>query len=249
VAPDLLPAIDLREGHCVRLRQGDFDAETVYDDDPVRVARTFEAAGAQWIHVVDLDAARTGTRTQLDQIRHIVRSVACKVEVGGGVRSADAALELLDAGVERVVIGTAAVERPALVEELCHEYPGRIAVGLDARGNEVAIKGWVEGSNADLVTLAQRFEGVGLSALIVTEIGRDGTLDGPAFGQLGAVLAATGVPLIASGGVGTLDDLRALARLRSGDRGLAGIIVGRALYEGRFDVAAALDSIAQAMVE
>ncbi len=247
--PDLYPAIDLRGGHCVRLHQGDFDAETVYDDDPVRVAGEFEAAGAQWIHVVDLDAARTGTRTHLDQIRLMVRSVSCKIEVGGGVRTADAAAELLDAGVERVVVGTAAVERPALVEELCHEYPGRIAVGLDARGNEVAIKGWVEGSGADLVTLAQRFEGVGLAALIVTEIGRDGTLEGPAFGQLGSVLAACGIPLIASGGVGTLDDLRALAQLRSGGRGLEGIIVGRAIYEGRFDVAEALASLAEAVAD
>jgi phosphoribosylformimino-5-aminoimidazole carboxamide ribotide isomerase len=247
--PDLYPAIDLRGGHCVRLHQGDFGAETVYDDDPVRVAGEFEAAGAQWIHVVDLDAARTGTRTHLDQIRLMVRSVSCKIEVGGGVRTADAAAELLDAGVERVVVGTAAVERPALVEELCHAYPGRIAVGLDARGTEVAIKGWVEGSGADLVTLAQRFEGVGLAALIVTEIGRDGTLEGPAFGQLGSVLAACGIPLIASGGVGTLDDLRALVQLRSGDRGLEGIIVGRAIYEGRFDVAQALASLAEAVAD
>jgi len=247
--PELLPAIDLRGGHCVRLHQGDFDAETVYDDDPVRVAREFEAAGAGWIHVVDLDAARTGERTHLDQIRLIVRSVTCKVEVGGGVRTVDAALELPDAGVERVVVGTAAVERPALVEELCQQYPGRVAVGLDARGNEVAIRGWVEGSGADLVTSAQRFDGIGLAALIVTEIGRDGTLEGPAFGQLAAVLAASEVPLVASGGVGTLDDLRALARLRAGDRGLAGVIVGRAIYEGRFDVRAALDSLAQAMVD
>ena len=247
--PDLYPAIDLRGGHCVRLHQGDFDAETVYDDDPVRVAGEFEAAGAQWIHVVDLDAARTGTRTHLDQIRLMVRSVSCKIEVGGGVRTADAAAELLDAGVERVVVGTAAVERPALVEELCHEYPGRIAVGLDARGNEVAIKGWVEGSGADLVTLAQRFEGVGVAALIVTEIGRDGTLEGPAFGQLGSVLAACGIPLIASGGVGTLDDLRALVQLRSGDRSLEGVIVGRAIYEGRFDVAQALASLAAAVAD
>ncbi len=249
MVPDLYPAIDLRGGHCVRLHQGDFDAETVYDDDPVRVAREFEAAGARWIHVVDLDAARTGDRTHLDVIRLMVRSVAAKIEVGGGVRTAESAAELLDAGVERVVVGTAAVERPALVEELCQEYPGRIAVGLDARGNEVAIRGWVEGSGADLVTLAQRFEGVGLAALIVTEIGRDGTLEGPAFGQLGAVLAACGIPLIASGGVGALDDLRALVQLRSGTRGLEGIIVGRAIYEGRFDVAQALESLAEAVVD
>ena len=233
----------------MRLRQGDFAEETVYDDDPVRVARQFEAAGAQWIHVVDLDAARTGERSHLDQIRHIVRGVACRVEVGGGVRSAESAVELLDAGVERVVIGTAAVERPALVEELCLEYPGRVAVGLDARGNEVAIRGWVEGSGADLVDLAHRFDGIGLAALIVTEIARDGTLEGPAFGQLSAVLAATTVPLIASGGVGTLADVRALAQLRAGDRPLAGVIVGRAIYEGRFGVADALRALDEAATE
>jgi phosphoribosylformimino-5-aminoimidazole carboxamide ribotide isomerase len=223
---DLLPAIDLRGGHCVRLRKGDFADETVYDDDPVRVAHEFEAAGAQWIHVVDLDAARTGTRAHLDQIRLIVRSVACRVEVGGGVRTAEAALE-----------------------DLCQEYPGRVAVGLDARGNEVAIRGWQEGSGADLVELAQRFDGIGLAALIVTEIGRDGTLEGPAFGQLTAVLGASSVPLVASGGVGTLDDLRALARLRAGDRALAGIIVGRAIYEGRFGVADALASLEEAVAD
>jgi phosphoribosylformimino-5-aminoimidazole carboxamide ribotide isomerase len=165
------------------------------------------------------------------------------------VRSAESALELLDAGVERVVIGTAAVERPALVEELCREFPGRVAVGLDARGNEVAIRGWQEGSGADLVDLARRFDGIGLAALVVTEIGRDGTLDGPAFGQLAAVLGASSVPLVASGGVGSLDDLRALARLRSGDRALAGVIVGRAIYEGRFGVAEALASLTEAVTD
>jgi len=233
---DLLPAIDLRGGHCVRLHQGDFAAETVYDDDPTRVASEFAAAGARWIHVVDLDAARTGERTHLPQIRAICEAVPCAVEVGGGVRTADAARELLDAGVSRVVIGTAAVERPALVEELCLEYPGAIAVGLDARGTEVAIRGWVEGSGADLVTLAQRFDGIGVAALIVTEISRDGTLEGPAFGQLLAVLTASNIPLIASGGVGTLDDLRALVALEGGGRRLSGIIAGRAIYEGRFTV-------------
>ena len=215
----------------------------------MRVAREFEAAGARWIHVVDLDAARTGERTHLDQIRHIVRGVACRVEVGGGVRTAEAAVELLDAGVERVVVGTAAVERPALVEELCLEYPGRVAVGLDARGNEVAIRGWAEGSGAELVDLAQRFDGIGLAALIVTEIGRDGTLEGPAFGQLSAVLSATAVPVIASGGVGTLADVRALAQLRAGGRSLGGVIVGRAIYEGRFGVADALASLEAAVAD
>jgi len=233
---DLLPAIDLRGGHCVRLHQGDFAAETVYDDDPVRVASEFAAAGARWIHVVDLDAARTGERAHLPQIRAICEAVPCAVEVGGGVRTADSARELLDAGVSRVVVGTAAVERPALVEELCMEYAGAIAVGLDARGTEVAIRGWVEGSGADLVTLAQRFDGIGVAALIVTEISRDGTLEGPAYGQLLAVLEASRIPLIASGGVGTLEDLRALAALEADGRRLSGIIAGRAIYEGRFTV-------------
>jgi phosphoribosylformimino-5-aminoimidazole carboxamide ribotide isomerase len=241
---ELLPAIDLRGGHCVRLRQGDFAAETVYDDDPVRVAREFADAGAPWIHVVDLDAARTGERTHLEQIAAIAAAVDCRVEVGGGVRTADAAAALLDAGVARVVVGTAAVERPALVEELCREHPGRVAVGIDARGNEVAVRGWVEGSGADLVDVARRFDGMGLAALVVTEIGRDGTMEGPAYGQLLTVLAATELPVVASGGVGTIEDLRALAELRADDRGLAGVIVGRAIYEGRFDVAAALAALA-----
>ena len=217
---ELLPAIDLRDGHCVRLHQGDFAAETVYDDDPVRVAREFEAAGARWIHVVDLDAARTGTRAHLDQIRLIVRSVACRVEVGGGVRSAESALELLDAGVERVVIGTAAVERPALVEELCREFPGRIAVGLDARGNEVAIRGWVEGSGADLVDAraALRRHRARRARRHRDRARRHPRGPGVRAAGRGARAPVT-VPLVASGGVGTLDDLRALARLRSGDRG------------------------------
>lgn len=240
---DLLPAIDLRGGHCVRLHQGDFAAETVYDDDPVRVAREFAAAGARWIHVVDLDAARTGERAHLTQIAAICNAVSCSVEVGGGVRTAEAARELLDVGVARVVLGTAAVERPALVEDLCVEHPGRIAVGLDARGAEVAVRGWVEGSGADLVTLAQRFDGIGAAALIVTEIARDGTLEGPAFAQLLSVLEASSIPLIASGGVGSLEDLRALVALEGAGRRLAGVIAGRAIYEGRFTVEQGLEAM------
>jgi phosphoribosylformimino-5-aminoimidazole carboxamide ribotide isomerase len=168
------------------------------------------------------------------------------VEVGGGVRTADAARELLDVGVTRVVVGTAAVERPALVEDLCAEYPGAIAVGLDARGNEVAVRGWIEGSGADLVELAQRFDGVGVGALIVTEIARDGTLTGPAFAQLLSVLEASSIPLIASGGVGTVEDLRALVALEGAGRRLAGVIAGRAIYEGRFTVEQGLAAMVEA---
>ena len=237
---DLYPAIDLRAGRCVRLHQGDFAAETVYDDDPVAVARAFALAGAQWIHVVDLDAARTGEPANLAVIERIVGAVDCNVQCGGGVRSVAAADALLLAGAARVVVGTAAVEHPELIDELCVRHPGRIAVGLDARGREVAVRGWVEGSGADLVELASRFEASGVDALIVTEIGRDGTMEGPDLEQLGTVLAATKIPVIASGGVGELSDILALAALEVRQRRLAGTIVGKALYEGRFRLAEAL---------
>ena len=237
---DLYPAIDLRAGRCVRLHQGDFAAETVYDDDPVAVARAFALAGARWIHVVDLDAARTGEPANLAVIERIVRAVDCSVQCGGGVRSAAAADALLLAGAARVVVGTAAVENPELVDELCARHPGGIAVGLDARGREVAVRGWVEGSGADLVELATRFEASGVAALIVTEIGRDGTMEGPDLEQLRTVLGATAIPVIASGGVGDLNDIMALAALTVRQRRLVGTIVGKALYEGRFRLAEAL---------
>jgi phosphoribosylformimino-5-aminoimidazole carboxamide ribotide isomerase len=227
----------VRGGNAVRLLRGDFAAETVYDADPVDVARRFEAAGTRWIHVVDLDAARTGEPVNLSTIASIAGAVSCRVQVGGGVRSAAAAGALLDAGVTRVVVGTAAVETPELVGELCARHPGHIAVGLDARGREVAVRGWVEGGGADLVELGRRFEASGVDALIVTEIGRDGTLEGPDLEQLAAVLGAVQLDVVASGGVGTLDDLRALDGLEVDGHRLVGAIVGRALYERRFTVA------------
>jgi phosphoribosylformimino-5-aminoimidazole carboxamide ribotide isomerase len=240
---ELYPAIDLRAGRCVRLTQGDFAAETVYDDDPVAVARAFAAAGAPWIHVVDLDAARTGEPANLAVVERIAEAVPCAVQVGGGVRSFDAAEALFLAGATRVVVGTAAVERPALVDELCAHRPGSVAVGLDARGREVAVRGWTEGSGLDLVDLASRFGDAGVAALVVTEIGRDGTMVGPDVDQLSAVLTATATPVIASGGVGDLADLLALAAVEVEGRELAGAIVGRAIYEGRFSVTEALDAL------
>ena len=237
------PAIDLRAGRAVRLEQGDFARETVYDDDPVAVARAFEVAGAEWIHVVDLDAARTGEPANLAKIEAIATAVSCRVQVGGGVRSAEAAGALLLAGAARVVVGTAAVEHPELVDELCVSHPGQIAVGLDARGRKVAVRGWVEGSGADLLGLAARFEHAGVAALVVTEIARDGMLVGPDLDQIRAVLVSTQLPVIASGGVGSLGDLTALAALADGERRLAGAIVGKALYEGRFSLAEALVAV------
>jgi phosphoribosylformimino-5-aminoimidazole carboxamide ribotide isomerase len=236
----LYPSIDLRGGKCVRLYQGDFDAETVYADDPVRVAREFDEAGASWIHVVDLDAARTGEGTNLPVIEAICAAVSCKVQTGGGVRSVEAAGDRLHAGVARVVVGTAAVEQPDLVGDLGTSHPGQVAVGLDARGREVATRGWVEGTGLDLLELVRRFDDPAIAALVVTSIAHDATLGGPDLEQLGAVLESTSVPLVASGGVGALDDLGRLVSFERAGRRLAGVIVGKALYEGRFTVAEAL---------
>jgi phosphoribosylformimino-5-aminoimidazole carboxamide ribotide isomerase len=224
----------------VRLHQGDFAAETVYDDNPVAVAEAFMTAGAQWLHVVDLDAARTGEPANLAVIEAITTAVGMRVQVGGGVRSAAAAETLLLAGAARVVIGTAAVEDPELVDALCTAHPGQVVVGLDARGSEVAVRGWTEGSGRSLVELARRFEASGVAALVVTEIARDGTMEGPSLDQLRQTLVATEVPVIASGGVGSLGDLEALMGLRAQGRRLDGVIVGRALYEGRFSLTEAL---------
>jgi len=238
---ELFPAIDLLDGRAVRLYQGDYDRETVYNDDPVEQARLFAAEGARWIHVVDLDAARSGTPRNRDVIAAIVDAVDVPVQTGGGVRDDAAADALFEAGVTRVVLGTAALEDPALVRRLASRVP--VAVGLDARGREVAVRGWEQGSGRDLLDVAREFADAGVEALIVTEIGRDGTLTGPDIEGLGEVLDATELPVIASGGVGVLDDLRALMALRSGGRSLAGAIVGRAIYEGAFTVSQALETL------
>jgi phosphoribosylformimino-5-aminoimidazole carboxamide ribotide isomerase len=238
---ELYPAIDLLDGRAVRLYQGDYDRETIYNDDPVEQARIFAAEGARWIHVVDLDAARSGTPRNREVIAAIAAAVDVPVQTGGGVRDDAAADALFDAGVTRVVLGTAALEDPALVRRLAARVP--VAVGLDARGREVAVRGWEQGSGRDLLDVAREFADAGVEALIVTEIGRDGTLAGPDIEGLGEVLDATELPVIASGGVGVLDDLRALMALRSGGRALSGAIVGRAIYEGAFTVRQALDAL------
>ena len=235
---ELYPAIDLRDGRCVRLYQGDYGRETVYGEDPVAQALAFEAEGAAWIHVVDLDAARTGEPLNRPVVATIAAAVSVPVQTGGGVRDEAAAEALIDAGVARVVLGTAALEHPDLVRRLAPRFP--VAVGLDARGREVAVRGWEEGSGRDLLDVAREFADAGVAALVVTEIGRDGTLQGPDLEGLAAVLDATEIDVIASGGVGSLDDLRALDELEVGGRRLAGAIVGRALYEGAFTLTAAL---------
>ena len=234
----LFPAIDLRDGHCVRLLRGDYGQETVYGDDPVSQALAFQAAGAPWVHVVDLDAARSGDPVNRPFVAAIAAALDIPVQAGGGIRSIDAAAELFAAGVRRVVLGTAAVERPGLVGEVASL--GAVAVGLDVRGREVAVHGWTESSGLLLGPALRQFEGLGAEALVVTQIERDGTLEGPDIGMYREALEATGLDVVASGGVGTPGHLDDLAALDVDGRRLAGVIVGRALYEGNVDVADAI---------
>lgn len=237
---ELFPAIDVLDGRCVRLYQGDFDSATVYGNDPVAQARAFAREGATWLHVVDLDAARTGEARNGSLVAEVARRVDVGIQVGGGIRTDAAADALLESGATRVVVGTAAVRDPKWAARLARRHPGRVAIGLDADGRDLAVHGWTERTGRDVVAVARHLQDVGVAALVVTQIGRDGTLSGPDVDQLAAVLDATSVDVVASGGVGSLDDLRALHSLRAGSRALSGVIVGRALYEGVFSVAEAV---------
>lgn len=236
---DLYPAIDVRGGRVVRLAKGDYDAETVYGDDPVAVAVSFATAGAPWIHIVDLDAARSGEPVNRPVVAAVAAAVSglARVQTGGGVRTLDDVKALGDGGVERVVMGSAAVADPGLVEQAAEVLP--VAVGLDHRGGELAVHGWTEGSGLRLDDALHRFSSA--AAFVITDIGRDGMLSGPDIDGLAAAAAATEVPVIASGGVASLDDLAALASIP----GLAGIITGKAVYEGRFTVTEALQVLAR----
>jgi phosphoribosylformimino-5-aminoimidazole carboxamide ribotide isomerase len=243
---DLYPAIDLRDGRLVRLTQGDFARETVYGDDPVGQARVFADAGTPWIHVVDLDAARTGEPVNRPVVAAIAGSVGTPVQVGGGVRAEEAADALLDLGVARVVIGTAALEHPELVHRLAGRWPGQVALGLDVRGREVAVHGWSEGTGRELLDVVGSFEDSGVAAVVVTQIDVDGVGAGPDMATYAELLQETELEVIASGGVGSLDHLRDLAALDVDGRELAGVIVGRALYDGAFTVDDALAATTRA---
>ena len=238
------PAIDLRGGRCVRLMEGDFERETVYGDDPVAVARRWAAEGAHWLHVVDLDGARAGRPTQLAIVRAICAAVAIPVQVGGGLRTANAVAEVLDAGAERAVVGTIAARDPALCASLCRRHAGRIAVGIDARDGRVRGAGWTEDEGVDAVDLAAQAAAAGAAAVVYTDIGRDGTERGPDLAGTRAVARAAGIPVIASGGVGAADDVRAVAALAAD--GVAGVIVGRALYTGAVRLADAMTAAGDA---
>jgi phosphoribosylformimino-5-aminoimidazole carboxamide ribotide isomerase len=232
---ELWPAIDLRGGRCVRLQQGDYARETVFDDDPTAVARRFAAEGARHLHLVDLDGARDGKLVNLDVVRAIVAAVDIECELGGGVRDEGAVEALLDAGLSRVVVGTKAQREPAWFRRMCAKFPNQLALGIDARGGLVATHGWLETSDAKAVDLAKQFENEPLAALIYTDIATDGMLQGPNLAAMREMAAAVRLPVIASGGVSCAADVRALV-----DTGVAGCIVGRALYENRLTLTEAL---------
>jgi phosphoribosylformimino-5-aminoimidazole carboxamide ribotide isomerase len=237
----ILPAIDLKDGRCVRLHQGDMTTAVVYGEDPVAMARHWEAQGARYLHVVDLDGAVAGCPVNAALIGAICAAVAVPVEVGGGIRTGDAARALIDGGAARIILGTAAYGDPDFLSGLCGAFPGRIAVGIDARDGEVAGRGWTEQSGVRATTLAAQVAATGVACVIYTDIARDGTETGPNLETTRAmaqVLAPAGVPLIASGGVGAIEDVERVLALEPD--GVTGLIVGRALYTGAVSLPAAL---------
>ncbi len=231
----ILPAIDLRGGQCVRLRQGDYAQETVFGDDPAAVARRWVEQGAAYLHLVDLDGARQGHPVNGDSVRRIVQAAGVPCQLGGGLRSEEHISEALGWGVERVILGTRALLDPAWCESMCRRFPRRICLGIDARQGRIAIQGWQRDSDQSALDLARQCAAWPLAALIYTDISRDGMLEGPNVEATVELAAAVSLPVIASGGVTTLEDVARLAW-----RGLFGCIIGRALYEGRIDLAAAI---------
>lgn len=233
----LYPAIDLKDGACVRLRRGDMDDATVFNDDPGAQAAQFAKAGCEWIHVVDLNGAFEGKPVNADAVESILSAADIPVQLGGGIRSLDVAADWIARGVQRIVLGTAAVKDPEMVIEACRRWPGRVAVGIDARGGFVAVEGWAEQSTLTVFDLAKRFDDAGVAAIVYTDIDRDGMMKGVNVDATAALAQASAIPVIASGGIASLDDLKALKA--SGD--IAGAISGRALYDGRLDLGEAID--------
>jgi phosphoribosylformimino-5-aminoimidazole carboxamide ribotide isomerase len=233
----IYPAIDIRGGRCVRLVEGDFNRETTFDADPADAARRWAGAGAEWLHVVDLDGARTGEPVNLAALARIREAVEIPIELGGGLRSVDHIASAFELGINRVILGSIALTSPDLVWAAVERWGERIAVGLDARDGKLAANGWLDQTEARAVDVARSLAEVGVQHFIFTDIRRDGTLTGPNLDALRTMIDATPANVIASGGVGTIDDVRAIA-----GTGAAGVIIGTALYSGRVDLAAAIDA-------
>ena len=238
---DVIPAIDLLEGRCVRLYQGDYQQSQVYNENPVEVARQWADEGATRLHLVDLDGAKQGHPMNLDTIEAIVRAISIPVQVGGGLRDRQSIAQLINLGVDRTIVGTVAVENPSLVQELCQAFPGKIAVGIDARNGKVATRGWLETSEVLATDLAQQMAEFGVSAIIYTDIYRDGTLQGPNREALRELGHHINIPIIASGGVSSLSDVLGLLSLEP--MGVTGVIIGKALYTGDVSLTEAVRAV------
>lgn len=235
----LYPAIDLKDGNCVRLLRGDMDAATVFGSDPAAQAGAFRDAGAEWLHLVDLNGAFEGKPINAAAVEAILAAVDIPVQLGGGIRDMATIENWIERGVNRVILGTVAVENPSLVRDAAEAFPGKIAVGIDARAGRVATRGWATETDVKATDLARQFEDVGVAAIIYTDIDRDGAMQGPNIAATEALAQAVHIPVIASGGVSKLEDLKALAATRV----IAGAISGRALYDGALDLAEALTAL------
>lgn len=235
----LYPAIDLKDGNCVRLLRGEMEAATVFGTDPAAQARAFQEAGAEWLHLVDLNGAFAGTPVNGAAVEAILKAISIPAQLGGGIRDMATIEGWLDKGLARVILGTVAVEQPDLVREAAMAFPGRIAVGIDARQGRVATRGWAEETNVMASDLALQFQDAGVAAIIYTDIDRDGAMQGPNIAATEALARAVTIPVIASGGVSSMDDLRALRNTRI----IAGAISGRALYDGAIDLTEALAAL------
>jgi phosphoribosylformimino-5-aminoimidazole carboxamide ribotide isomerase len=244
---EVIPAIDLLEGRCVRLYQGDYERSQVFSENPVEVAQQWVEQGATRLHVVDLDGAKTGQLINLQTIEEITQSIAIPVQVGGGIRSRSRVQQLLDLGVQRVILGTIAVEQPQLVQQLCQEFPGQIVIGIDARNGLVATRGWQETSEVSATQLAIQMQEFGATAIIYTDIYRDGTLSGPNMDALRSLASTISIPVIASGGVSSITDLLSLLALEP--QGVRGAIVGRALYTGDISLREAVRAVGSGRIQ
>lgn len=244
---EILPAIDLLDGACVRLHQGDYDQVTRFSEDPVAQALSWQSQGATRLHLVDLDGAKRGEPINDAAVRAITSALDIPVQLGGGVRSLERAEELIACGLDRVILGTVAIEQPQLVQELAQRHPGRIVVGIDANNGRVATRGWIEQSDVLATDLAKQFSAAGIAAIITTDIATDGTLAGPNLEALRTMAQCSAVPVIASGGIGCMADLLSLLPLEP--LGVTGVIVGRALYDGRVDLAEAIAALGEARLQ
>jgi phosphoribosylformimino-5-aminoimidazole carboxamide ribotide isomerase len=244
---EILPAIDLLDGACVRLHQGDYDQVTRFSEDPVAQALSWQSQGATRLHLVDLDGAKRGEPINDAAVRAITAALDIPVQLGGGVRSLERAEELIACGLDRVILGTVAIEQPQLVQELAQRHPGRIVVGIDANNGRVATRGWIEQSDVLATDLAKQFSAAGIAAIITTDIATDGTLAGPNLEALRTMAQCSAVPVIASGGIGCMADLLSLLPLEP--LGVTGVIVGRALYDGRVDLAEAIAALGEARLQ